>query len=201
MQTNSKLSYKLELLFSKHRFLRIEELNHIFEEKSFALSFIFLMMPSALPIPTGGFTNILEVITMLFAVELILGRTRIWLPKRLKHHKIHSPKNKKTVKKIVGFIKFFEKFSRPRGHFIAKHHLFVRLIGLIVLIFAIAAFFAPVFSGLDTLPSLGIVIIGLGLMLDDLFATILGIVVGSVGVTIMFLLTDFIINSIMKFFT
>ena len=53
----------------------------VFEEKGFAVIFV-LMAPSALPLPTGGVTNVLELVTMLLALELIVGRRCVWLPQR-----------------------------------------------------------------------------------------------------------------------
>ena len=36
----------------------------LFEERSFAVLFLFLLAPSALPLPTGGLTQVLEAIAM-----------------------------------------------------------------------------------------------------------------------------------------
>ncbi len=43
------------------------------------------------------------------------------------------------------------------------------------------AFVAPPFTGLDTLPSLGVVLISLGVLLDDALLALIGLVVGAVG--------------------
>ena len=48
------------------------------------------------------------------------------------------------------------------------------MFGLVVLGLALTAFLAPPFSGLDTLPSLGVVVLALGYLLAD-------IVLASVG--------------------
>ena len=59
-------------------------MNAVFAEKSFAITFLLLMSIPALPIPTGGITHIFEIITMLLALELVVGLRTIWLPKRWK---------------------------------------------------------------------------------------------------------------------
>ena len=46
----------------------------------------------------------------------------------------------------------------------------------------LSAFLAPPFSGLDTLPSLGVVIVGLGVLLRDLVLALLGALLGAIGV-------------------
>ena len=44
--------------------------------------FLFLLAPSALPLPTGGLTQVLEAIAMLLALQLIANRDCVWLPRR-----------------------------------------------------------------------------------------------------------------------
>jgi hypothetical protein len=46
----------------------------------------------------------------------------------------------------------------------------------------VGAFFAPPFTGLDTLPALGVVLLSLGVLLEDVIVVALGIVVGAAGV-------------------
>jgi hypothetical protein len=46
----------------------------------------------------------------------------------------------------------------------------------------LSAFLAPPFSGLDTLPSLGVVVIGLGVLLRDVLLALLGVLLGAIGV-------------------
>src|SRR4051794_7390703 len=54
----------------------------MFQEKSFALIFILLLGVPALPLPTGGATHVFELIAMLVALELLAGRSEVWLPRR-----------------------------------------------------------------------------------------------------------------------
>ena len=43
---------------------------------------------------------------------------------------------------------------------------------------------APPFSGLDTLPALGAVVISVGVLLEDVVAVLAGLVVGPVGIVL-----------------
>ena len=54
----------------------------LFGERSFAILFILLLGVPALPLPTGGADDVFEIITVLLAAELIVGREEIWLPAR-----------------------------------------------------------------------------------------------------------------------
>ena len=64
-------------------------------------------------------------------------------------------------------VRWFERFARTRLPGVLEQRLVLSIIGAIVLLFTIGAFVAPPFSGLDTLPSLGVVVIALSLILED----------------------------------
>jgi len=46
----------------------------------------------------------------------------------------------------------------------------------------VAAFLAPPFTGLDTLPALAVVLLSLGVLLEDFAVVIVGLVIGVAGV-------------------
>src|SRR3954447_7612409 len=58
------------------------DLTEVFEEKSFAILFILLLGLPALPLPTGGATHVFEVITVIAAAQLVVGRECLWIPQR-----------------------------------------------------------------------------------------------------------------------
>ncbi len=194
MDSNLKLSQQLQHLFRDHKKIKINNLSNLVGEKSFAFAFILLMMTAALPLPTGGITHFFEILTMLLALELVFGRKTIWLPKRWRHASIKSPKPGKGLNRLVSIIKWFEKFSRPRVVQIHRSSKMLRVVGLIVILLALTAFLAPPFSGLDTLPALGIVILSLGIMLEDWVVAIMGIVVGIVGILLVVFLSEAILT-------
>ena len=157
-------------------------LSQLFAEKSFAIIFLLLMTPSALPIPTGGITHVFQLIVMLLCLEMIIGRRALWLPKRWLKVNVGKLSRGKAAKKLISIIEWFERWSRRRGSRLMTLRWTRSFIGLIILIFTIAAFGAPPFTGLDTLPSLGVVIISLALILEDILILISGVIVGIVGI-------------------
>ncbi|HEX5743886.1 MAG TPA: exopolysaccharide biosynthesis protein [Candidatus Saccharimonadales bacterium] len=157
-------------------------LNDVFAEKTFAIAFLLLMALPALPIPTGGLTHLTEIIAMLLALELIAGRKSVWLPKRWLKVDVGKALSGKAAGKLIGFIGWFERRSRQRWNGAMVRTPVPSVIGFIVLTFTVAAFVAPPFSGLDTLPALGVVIISLGLILEDGLLLIMGILVGILGI-------------------
>ena len=119
----------------------------------------------ALPLPTGGATHAFEVITVLLALELIAGREEIWLPERWRRRELAT--EGRFVTGLLKVIRFLERFSRPRLRPAFGHRLSNIAFGLVVAAGSIAAFVAPPFSGLDTLPALGVVLVSLGVLLED----------------------------------
>jgi hypothetical protein len=157
----------------------------VFGERSFAIVFALLMALPALPLPTAGATHVLEVITMLLALELIAGRRDIWLPERWKRLELGGGSREKFVAKLLGLIRRLERLSRPRGRRLFHYRLSGILFGLAVLALTLPAFLAPPFSGLDTLPSIGVVVLALGVLLTDVVLVGAGLVVGSFGAVLM----------------
>ena len=156
-------------------------LNDFFGHRSFAVVFLLLMFIPALPLPTGGITHIFEIVTMLLAVELIAGRQNIWLPKRWHSFELGKVSQTKTVPFLIRRVRWFERLSRPRLRSWVKRPYFFRLAGLFIVVFTLAAFLAPPFSALDTLPSLAVVLIALALIFEDIIFFIAGIASGFVG--------------------
>jgi hypothetical protein len=172
------LSVELERWLESDHENTLGELVDMFEEKSFAILFVVLLAVPALPLPTGGATHVFELVAMLGAVQLVLGRTTAWLPQRLRRRQIGTS----NVTRLVRLIRRLERFSRPRLRFLFDHRLSNAIFGLLVLGGSLGAFFAPPFSGLDTLPALAVVLVSLGFLLEDVVLVVIGLIVGTAGV-------------------
>jgi hypothetical protein len=138
----------------------------------------------ALPLPTGGASHVLEVITMLLALELIVGRRTIWLPERWLRRELAGPSRQRFATMLLKRIRWFERFSRPRGRPLLRQRLSGVVFGVLVLGFTATAFVAPPFSGLDTLPSLGVVVLSLGFLLEDAVLAAVGVAIGALGAVV-----------------
>jgi hypothetical protein len=154
----------------------------LFEEKSFALLFILLLGVPALPLPTGGVTHVFEIVSALLALQLIAGRDKIWLPERWCKLVLAGPRQQRFIQGLMKMIRRLERFSKPRLRFLFDHRLSNIVFGALVLGASAGAFLAPPFTGLDTLPALGAVLVSLGVLLEDALIVIVGVVVGAAGV-------------------
>lgn len=170
----------------------------LFEEKSFAILFVLLLGVPALPIPTGGATHAFEIIAVLLALQLIAGRDEIWLPKKWRARPLVGDKSQKFVTKLMRLIRRLEKISKPRLRFLFEHRLSNIVFGLLVIGGSVAAFFAPPFTGLDTLPALGVVLLSLAVLLEDILLAIVGFVVGLGGILLSLFLGAAAIDGLQK---
>ncbi|HVV25748.1 MAG TPA: exopolysaccharide biosynthesis protein [Candidatus Saccharimonadales bacterium] len=178
----------------------LASLDKVFEDKSFAITFLLLMILPALPLPTGGVTHVFEVIVILLCLELIAGRQTIWLPEKWKHMSLGKTLTGKVIPTILKWIRWLEQRSSPRWRRFFSLPLMPRLLGLITLLFTLGALLAPPFSGLDTLPSLGVVVVSLAIILEDVIMLLAGVVIGATGIGLTIALGTAVFESFHHFF-
>src|SRR3954465_4965661 len=111
---DEKVSDELERWLNSDGEKTVGSLIELFEEKSFALLFILLLGVSALPLPTGGATHVFEIIAMLLALQLIVGRDQIWLPQRWRGIQLAGGTRQRFITRLMAVIRWLERYSRPR---------------------------------------------------------------------------------------
>jgi len=172
----------------------------LFGQRSFAIMFLLLLAVPALPLPTGGATHVFELIAMLLALQLIVGRDRIWLPQRWCALSVAGPKQQRFIGALLRMVRRLERVSRRRLGFLFGHRLSRIAFGVLALAGSLGAFLAPPFSGLDTLPALGVVLLSLGVLLDDVAIVVVGIAVGAGGVFLEIVLGKAAVHWVSKLF-
>jgi hypothetical protein len=191
-----KLSDELERWLNSDGDKTLSGLIELFQEKSFAILFVLLLGVSALPLPTGGVTHVFEIVAILLALQLIIGRDEIWLPQRWRKLQVAGGERQRFINALMKIIRWFERFSRPHLRFLFDHRLTNIVFGSIVIAGSVAAFLAPPFSGLDTLPSLGVVLVSLGVLLEDFVVVVVALIVGAAGIVLEVALAKVVINGI-----
>jgi hypothetical protein len=193
-----KVSEQLEQWLATDGEKTLGSLVDVFDEKSFAILFVLLLGVPALPLPTGGVTHVFEIIAVLLALELIAGREQIWVPRRWRRLELAGPRRQRFIAALMKMIRRLERFSRPRMRFLFNHRLSSIVFGLLVIGGSAGAFFAPPFTGLDTLPSLGVVLLSLGVLLEDIVVVAIALFVGVAGVAVEIVLGSVAINGLGK---
>jgi hypothetical protein len=169
-------------------------------EKGFALLFIVLMAPAAVPLPTGGVTHVLEIVAMLVALQLVAGRQTFWIPQRWRQLDLVGTRGERFAATLVHWTRWLEGHSRPRLRSLLRHGLSRVIFGVLVLALSATAFLAPPFSGLDTLPAMGVVVLSLGVLLEDFVVAIAGVLIGAVGVALVIALGSLAVRGIAGLF-
>lgn len=172
------------------------DLAAVFAGKAFAVTILFLMFVPALPAPTGGITHVFEIITILLAAQLVIGRSTIWIPSRWAQRELGKTTTGKAVPFMIRRIRWFERFSRPRAARLFGLRWFVSILGLVLACFATGAALAPPFSGLDTLPSLGAVTVALSMIVEDIVVLVIGVALGVAGIALSLLVGASLIHFI-----
>jgi hypothetical protein len=195
-----RLSHELEAWLDGDGEKTVGSLVDVFGRRSFAILFVLLLAVPALPLPTGGATHVFELIAMLLALQLIVGRDQIWLPQRWCRLSLAGPKQQRFIAALMRMIRRLELISRRRFGFLFGHRLSQVAFGVLVLAGCLGAFLAPPFSGLDTLPALGVVLLSLGVLLEDIAIVVLGVAVGAGGVFLEIVLGKAAVHYVSKLF-
>jgi hypothetical protein len=178
----------------------LASLVELFEEKSFAILFVVLLGVPALPLPTGGATHVFEIIAVLLAVQLIAGRRHIWLPQRWRMLELAGDRQQRFLSALMKMIRRLERISRPRLRYLFDHRLSNIVFGLLVIGGCLGAFLAPPFTGLDTLPALGVVLLSLAVLLEDFAIVVAALLVGAAGVVLEIVLGSAAIHGVGSLF-
>jgi hypothetical protein len=184
IQGEGRLSDELDGWLKGDTRKTLGSLIELFGQRSFAILFVLLLGVPAIPAPTGGVTHVFELIAMLLALQLVAGRDEIWLPRRWREKEVGGEKQQRFIAALMKTVRRVERVSRPRLTFLFDHRLSNLIFGVLVFGGSLAAFLAPPFTALDTLPALGVVVLSLGVLLEDVAFVLIAIAIGVAGVVL-----------------
>jgi hypothetical protein len=149
-------------------------------ERGFGFILFLIAIPMALPIPVPpGVNIILASPLILLTAQQMLGRHTIWLPKKILDKSFTREKFSSLIRGALPWIKRLEIFVRPRLGFITGG-FFSNLIGLAGLIMALSVMVPLPLT--NTVPSMGIALMAIGVIMRDGLAVIGGMIVGLLWV-------------------
>lgn len=94
--------------------IRVEDFVAAAGDRAFGIVFLILALPSALPIPATGISTPLGLGMTFVAMQMIVGREQLWLPKRVLKIPLSRTTAKKMVQGLGWILKKFERFLYPR---------------------------------------------------------------------------------------
>ncbi len=173
--------------------ISIADLLEAVHERGFGMLILILSIPMALPVPVPPGINILLASPLiLLTAQQAIGRHTIWLPKWMLGKTIKRTKLSSMIKTIIPWSRRLEKLTKPRLEFITLG-MFSRLIGILGMIMALAICIPLPLT--NTVPSLGIALMSVGVIMRDGLAVLSGAIIGTLwicalGMIVIFLGTE-----------
>lgn len=146
-----------------------------FGRTSLAFLILIFALLCALPIPIPGIHMFLSLPLFCLTAQQALGRRTVWFPRQILDRPIPREAFDKLSSRALPAIEKIEKFSKPRLVFITE--------GVSYRFFGVVAFLLTAVMGLplwmtNTVPSIAIAFMALGLLTRDGLAILFGTVMG-----------------------
>ncbi len=173
--------------------LRLSDLIEALHERGFGFILLIFSVPMALPIPVPPGINImLATPLILLTAQQALGYHTIWLPERVKRRSMKTSSLNSVINASLPWFRRLEILVKPRLEFVTRG-IFSNLIGVFGLIMALTVCIPLPMT--NTVPSLGIALMAVGVIMRDGYAVILGALIGllwicALGMIILFLGTE-----------
>ncbi|MDA0266222.1 MAG: exopolysaccharide biosynthesis protein [Cyanobacteria bacterium] len=182
----ARLSAELETFFFQDletaQTVNLADILTLAGERTFGFLFVLLALPSALPLPAPGYSIPFGAVMLILAGQLVIGRKRPWLPQKWQTRGFDIKIVRKFVKAGMPWLRRIEVLSRPRLAYVCKSPAGRVVIGVAIALMSISMLI-PI-PGTNTLPAIGILITGFGLLDDDGLISLAGLVVCIMGATL-----------------
>lgn len=158
----------------------LNELLTLGGERTFGFLFVLLSLPSALPVPAPGYSIPFGIVMLLLAVQLIIGRKKPWLPNGWLSKGFERTKVAGFITKGLPWLQKIEAVSRPRLSIICTSPVGRLVLGLAIALMSISMMI-PI-PGTNTVPAIGIFVIGFGLLDDDGAISLAGLTICTLAI-------------------
>jgi hypothetical protein len=153
----------------------VGQLLDAFHERGFGFFLFLIALPAALPLPALGINALIALPLLLLTGQQVLGFRTIWLPESLKHKEISRQSLQSGIEKALPWIERIEYLIRPRLGFMTQGAI-SHIIGLCGFIMALSVTLPVPLT--NTVPSMGICAMAVGVLMRDGLAVLAGMVIG-----------------------
>ncbi len=160
--------------------ISIDNLLEAFHERGFGFFLFIFALPAALPIPAVGVGTILGMPLVFLTAQQAIGRHTIWFPERFKEKGLKRETVISMVERALPWTKRVEKLIKPRLSFVTQG-LFSRIIGIFGFIMALSVCVPLPLT--NTVPSFGIALMSIGVIMRDGLAVLAGAIIGMLWVS------------------
>lgn len=160
--------------------LKFGKVIHDFEEQGCSLLLFLFALPAALPLPAIGLNFIIALPLLLLTAQQMIGRHRLWFPDSIMEKEISCTKFTGFLEQSIPYVQKIEVLSKPRLPFMT-HGFSRRLIGVFGVIMALSVCVPLPLT--NTVPSFGIAMMALGVLMRDGLAVLAGALIGILWVS------------------
>lgn len=163
--------------------MTVDDVLSAFHERGFGFILLIFALPMALPIPVPPGVNVIMAAPLiLLTAQQAIGRHTIWLPQRTRRKSIETSSFHKMIAGCIPWLRRLEYVIRPRLGFMTQG-LFSNLIGIFGLLMALAILVPIPLT--NSVPSLGIAIMAIGVIMRDGLAVLAGATIGLLWIALL----------------
>lgn len=148
-------------------------------ERGFGFLLFIFALPAAIPLPGLGINLIIAAPLVFLTAQQALGRHSIWIPEKMKYKSISKERFEAMLDGAMPYLVKIEYLVRPRLGFMTQG-VFGNIIGIAGLIMALSVCIPLPLT--NTVPSMGIALMAIGVIMRDGLAVLAGMVLGLVWV-------------------
>ena len=172
--------------------ISVANLLETFHERGFGFFLFIFALPAALTLPAVGVGTILGIPLVFLTAQQAIGRHTIWFPSKMKQKGLKRETVIGMIEGALPWVKRIEKLIKPRLSFVTEG-AFSRMIGIFGFIMALSVCVPLPLT--NTVPSFGIALMSIGVIMRDGLAVLAGATIGMIWVTtltmvILFLVTE-----------
>ncbi len=164
----------------KNEHVSVSDIIEALHERGFGFLLLIFALPMALPLPVPPGINILLASPLiLLTAQQALGRHAVWMPEKVQKRSIERTKLEKLINGVIPWMQRLEIILKPRLGGIT-HGAFSNVIGVLGLIMALTICIPVPLT--NTVPSLGIALMAMGVIMRDGLAVMAGAFIGTLWV-------------------
>ncbi len=151
-----------------------------FHERGFGFFLFLFALPAALPIPAVGVGTVMGLPLLFLTAQMTVRRRAIWMPDSIREKTMERAKLEGFINAGLPWVKRLEFFVRPRLGWIT-HGSVSGIIGLFGFVMACSVLLPVPLT--NTVPSFGIALMAVGIIMRDGLAVLAGAVIGTLWVS------------------
>lgn len=152
------------------------------DERAFGLLFMILALPCIPPF-VMVLPQIVSVPMVVLGAQMATGRQSPWLPEKMRARAFPTVELGKVLDFCEKYVRWVEAFARPRLPAVTDR-FGARIVGVLMIIPGLSVLFPMI--GTNTVPSIGMAVVSLGLVQRDGLLVILGLMIGVGWVVLLF---------------